>query len=272
MLHLLQYTFFQNALLAGVLVAVLCAMIGTYVVTRRLVFVSGGIAHASLGGVGLGALLGFPPMLGAAGFALFSGWGIQWLGRRSNVREDSAIAMLWTLGMSIGVLCAYAAEGFMADLPSYLFGNILAVGRTDLLALGVLTVVVALLFSLRLQAIVTLAYDADFARTQGLHVERLETVLTALTVLTIVCCLHIAGIVMVISLLSVPQMTAALFARSFSQMIWGAMVFGLVSFLLGLALSCLFDVPSGASIILCAIVIYFVCKAIKSKIPVFHSK
>lgn len=269
-LQLMHHTFFQHALLAAVLAATLCGMVGTYVVTRRLVFVGGGIAHASLGGVGLGAWLGFSPMLGATAFALVSGWSIQWLGRHGRVREDSAIALLWTLGMSVGIICAYAAEGFMADLPSYLFGNILSVSRADLWALGILTAAAALLFGLRLPAIVTVAYDIDFARTQGLRVGLLETVLTALITLTIVCCLHVAGIVMVISLLSVPQMTAALFARSFGRMVWLSIGFGLLGTLSGLWLSCRFDIPCGASIILCATVIYFSCKAIKSRIAVSH--
>ena len=120
---MLAYEFFRNALLGGLLVSILCAMVGTYVVTRRMVIVGGGMAHASLGGVGLGAYLGFSPLLGAALFAVFSGYSIDFLSRR-NVREDAAIAMLWTLGMSLGILFAYLTPGFMTDLPSYLFGNI----------------------------------------------------------------------------------------------------------------------------------------------------
>ena len=203
MLSILSYTFFQNALLGALLSSVLCACIGTYVVTRRLVIAGGGMAHASLGGVGMGAYWGFSPIFGAACFALASGLGIDWLSRKREVRGDSAIAMIWTLGMSIGILFAYLAPGFMTDLPTYLFGDILTISHSDLLAMGLLTAVTLLFFFLFERSIITLAYDRDFARTQGLPVRTLETILTALTALTIVGCLRMVGIVMVISLLSI---------------------------------------------------------------------
>ena len=136
---LLGYTFFQHALLGALLASVLCAVVGTYVVTRRLVIAGGGVAHASLGGVGMGAYFGFNPLLGAAVFAVASGFAIQAMGRRAGVREDSAVAMLWTLGMSLGILFAYLAPGFMADLPAYLFGDVLSITRADLWALLALT-------------------------------------------------------------------------------------------------------------------------------------
>ena len=130
---LLTYTFFQNALIGALLASVLCAIIGTYVVTRRMVIAGGGMAHASLGGVGLGAYFGFSPLLGAALFATLSGLGIRWISGKRAVREDSAIALLWTLGMALGILFAYLAPGFMTDLPSYLFGDILSISHADLI-------------------------------------------------------------------------------------------------------------------------------------------
>lgn len=272
MFEILHYSFFQNALIGSLLASMLCALIGTYVVTRRLVFVGGGIAHASLGGVGMAAMLGFSPMVGAGIFSLFSGFSIQWLSRRGLAREDSAIALLWTFGMSIGVMCAYLTPGFMTDLPSYLFGNILSVSTVDIISLSVLTLVAGVFFLLRLRAIVTVAYDSDFARTQGLPVRLIENFLMALIALTIVCCLHIAGIVMVISLLSIPQMAASLFARTFGRMIWLSFAFGLLGCMGGLFVSFALNVPSGPSIILCSIVIYVLAKAIKSAISVLCRK
>ena len=132
--------FLQNALIGSLLASLLCAMVGTYVVTRRLVIAGGGVAHASLGGVGLGAYFGFSPLLGAAGFALLSGLAIDGLSR-GRLREDSAIAMLWTFGMSIGILMSYLTPGFMTDLPLYLFGDILSITRADLWLTGVLALV-----------------------------------------------------------------------------------------------------------------------------------
>lgn len=259
----LDYQFFQNALIGAVLASLLCAMVGTYVVTRRTVIAGGGVAHASLGGVGLGAYLGFSPMLGAAGFALLSGFAIEALTRRS-VREDSAIAMLWTLGMSIGILTSYLTPGFMTDLPLYLFGDILGITRTDLWWTGGLTLLTAVAFRFLLPAIITVAYDRDFAITQGLPVRHIEWGMTALTALTIVACLRLVGIVMVVSLLSVPQATAGLFAHTFRGMIAISAIAALVACLGGLALSYLLGVPCGAAIILVGISGYFVCRAIQA--------
>lgn len=262
-----DYAFFQHALLGGALAAVLCAMVGTYVVTRRLVIAGGGMAHASLGGVGLGAFLGVSPLVGAGAFALFTGYAVQWLGRR-GVREDSAVALLWTFGMSLGILFAYLTPGFMTDLPGYLFGDILGISRADLWLMGLLTLTCGLFFALLLEPISTIAYDRDFAVTQGLPVGVIEGALTALLALTIVGCLRLVGVVLVISLLSIPQQTAALFTRTFCGMVLWSAFFGLLGIGGGLAAAYVGDVPSGAAIILVSIALYAICwagKAIKGR-------
>ena len=214
------------------------------------------------GGVGIGAYLGFSPLLGAAGFALLSALGINALSRR-DVREDSAIAMLWTFGMSIGILAAYLTPGFMTELPLYLFGDILAITRSDLYLTGALVLLTAVFFYIFLPVIVTVSYDRDFAVTQGLPVKTIELIMTALTALTIVACLHLVGVVLVISLLSVPQMTASLFARTFRGIIVGSALIGFLECTAGLMLSYFFNVPSGASIIVLSVSLYFICRAIK---------
>ena len=260
---LLGYNFFQHALLGALLASVLCAVVGTYVVTRRLVIAGGGVAHASLGGVGMGAYFGFNPLLGAAVFAVASGFAIQAMGRRAGVREDSAVAMLWTLGMSLGILFAYLAPGFMADLPAYLFGDVLSITRADLWALLALTAAAVAFVGLWLPVVVAVAYDRDFAVTQGLPVRLVEGVMTLLTSLSIVACLHVVGIVLVVSLLSVPQTTAALLVRTFRGMMWLSALIGYAGCLGGLALSYALDVPSGASIIVVSVAIYLLVYTIK---------
>lgn len=261
MTDILQYTFFQNALLGALLASVLCALTGTYVVTRRLVIAGGGMAHASLGGVGLGAYFGFPPLWGAALFAIASGLCIDRLSGVRTVREDSAIAMLWTFGMAIGILFAYLTPGFMTDLPAYLFGDILSISHTDLAVLGALALVSLTFYLLLRGTIISVACDRDFARTQGLPVRVIETVQTVLTALTIVGCLHMVGIVMVISLLSVPQLTAALFVRTYGRMVWLSALFAYLGCIGGLTLSYWADVPGGAAIILVGIALYALLRA-----------
>lgn len=254
------YTFFQNALIGALLASVLCAIIGTYIVTRRLVIVGGGMAHASLGGVGLGAYLGFSPLWGAALFSILTGFGIRHLSGNRSVREDSAIAMLWTFGMSIGILFAYLTPGFYTDLPAYLFGNILSISHTDLIILGSLTFITFVLYEVFHDAIISVASDRNFARTQGLPVNFIENLLTVFIALTIVGCLHLMGIVMVISLLSVPQMTAALFVRTYRHLVWLSALFGFAGCMGGLTLSYYADVPGGAAIILLSISFYALCR------------
>ena len=268
--------FLQQALLGALLASVLCAVVGTYVVTRRLVIAGGGMAHASLGGVGLGAFCGFSPLLGAALFAVASGLGLQWFDRRRNVRADSAVALLWTFGMALGILFSYLTPGFMTDLPAYLFGDILSISAADLRWLALLAAVVVAVQVLLRSTVVSVACDRDFALTQGLPVRAVELLLTVLTALTIVGCLHLVGIVMVISLLSVPQLTAALFVNTQAQvggldlfvsrygsMVWLSALFGFLACLAGLALSFWLDVPSGAAIILSGIAIYALARTIK---------
>ena len=139
-MDLLQYTFFQHALLGSLLASIACGIIGTYIVTRRLVFISGGITHASFGGIGLGLYTGLSPILSAAVFSVLSAFGVEWLSKRKDMREDSAIAMFWTLGMALGIMFSFLSPGFAPDLSAYLFGNILTITQTDLLMLGILAI------------------------------------------------------------------------------------------------------------------------------------
>lgn len=263
-MDLLQYTFFQHALLGSLLASIACGLVGTYIVTRRLVFISGGLTHASFGGIGLGLYTGISPILSAALFAVLSAFGVEWLSKRKDMREDSAIAVFWTLGMALGIMFTFLSPGFAPDLSAYLFGNILTITASDIALLGVLSVVLAVFFGLYLRPIVSIAFDREFARSQGLPVELFEYALMLFIALTIVACLRMVGIVLVISLLTIPQMTANLFSHRFHRIIWLSIGIGYLSCLGGLLLSFYLNVPSGASIIFFSILIYAVCKTGKS--------
>ena len=263
-MDLLQYTFFQHALLGSLLASIACGLVGTYIVTRRLVFISGGMTHASFGGIGLGLYTGISPILSAALFAVLSAFGVEWLSKRKDMREDSAIAVFWTLGMALGIMFTFLSPGFAPDLSAYLFGNILTITASDIALLGVLSVVLAVFFGLYLRPIVSIAFDREFARSQGLPVEFFEYALMLFIALTIVACLRMVGIVLVISLLTIPQMTANLFSHRFHRIIWLSIGIGYLSCLGGLLLSFYLNVPSGASIIFFSILIYAVCKTGKS--------
>ena len=264
MTELIQYTFFQHALLGGLLASIACGIIGTYIVTRRLVFISGGITHASFGGIGIGLFTGISPLLSAAVFSVLSAFGVEWLSKRKDMREDSAIAVFWTLGMALGVMFSFLSPGFAPDLSAYLFGNILTITVTDLVILGVLALVLIVFFTLFIHPIIHVAFDREFARSQGLPVTFFEYTLMLFIALTIVACLRMVGIVLAISLLTIPLMTANLFTYKFKRIIWLSVIIGFLSCMGGLFISYFLNVPSGASIIFFSILIYAVCKVAKS--------
>lgn len=271
-MNILHYTFFQNALLGSLLASIACGLIGTYIVTRRLVFISGGITHASFGGIGLGVFLGFNPIVSAMLFAIFSACGIQWMSHRSDAREDSAIALFWTFGMSVGIICCFLTPGFMPDLPSFLFGNILTISQGDLLLLAILSLLLLVIFTLLFRPILSVAFDPCFARSQKLPVSAIEYMMMILIAMTIVSTLRMVGVVLAISLLTIPQMTANLFTYSYKRIIAYSILLGWVDCLLGLTFGYLLNIPSGAAIIFVSIIIYALLKAIKTLIFKFNQR
>jgi len=264
MMDLLQYTFFQHALVGALFASIACGIIGTYIVTRRLVFISGGLTHASFGGIGIGLYTGISPILSAAIFSVLSAFGVSWLSKRKDMREDSAIAVFWTLGMALGIIFTFLSPGFAPDLSAFLFGNILTITQLDIVMLATLSVVLATFFFFFIHPIIYVAFDREFARSQGIPVALIEYILMLFIALTIVFCLRMVGIVLVLSLLTIPQMTANLFTFNFKRIIWISIFIGYLGCLGGLLISYFLNVPSGASIIFFSIIIYAVCKLISS--------
>lgn len=263
-LELLHYTFFRHALLGSLFASIACGIIGTYIVTRRLVFISGGITHASFGGIGLGLYAGISPLLSAAVFSVLSAFGVEWLSKRKDMREDSAIAVFWTFGMAVGIIFSFLAPGFTPDLSAFLFGNILTITPTDIWMLATLSVLLILFFTLFLNPIIYIAFDREFARSQRIPVAIFEYLLMMFIALTIVSCLRMVGIVLAISLLTLPQMTANLFTHSFKRIIWLSITIGYIGCLGGLVISYKLQVPSGAAIIFFSILVYALCKVGKA--------
>ena len=263
-LELFNYTFFQHALLGSLFASIACGIIGTYIVTRRLVFISGGITHASFGGIGIGLYTGISPILGAAIFSVLSAFGVEWLSKRKDMREDSAIAVFWTFGMAIGIIFSFLAPGFTPDLSAFLFGNILTITLTDIWMLVILSLILIGFFYFFLTPIIYIAFDREYARSQRIPVRLFEYILMMFIALTIVACLRMIGIVLVISLLTLPQMTANLFTHSFKKIIFMSIGIGFISCSGGLLLSYQLQVPSGASIIFFSILVYAFCKMSKT--------
>lgn len=259
-MDLLQYTFFQHALLGSLLTCIACGIVGTYVVSRRLVFISGGITHASLGGLGLGFFLGINPVLSAMVFSIASAFGVEWLSKRQGIREDSAIATIWTLGMALGVIFIFLTPGYAPNISAYLFGNILTVTQADLWIVGILALALVIAFSLFYNQILYTAFDREFARTKGLPVSLIEHLMMLAIAVTIVSSIRLIGIMLLMSLLTVPQMTANLFTSRFKNILIYSIFIGIVGCFGGLFLSYYLNVPSGAAIIFVQVILFLICK------------
>jgi zinc transport system permease protein len=262
MFEILRYDFFINALLASVLAAITCGIIGTYIVSRRIVFISGGISHASFGGIGIGYYLGINPIIGAAVFSVLAGLGIEALQGRSGLREDSLIGMMWSLGMAVGIIFVFLTPGYAANLITYLFGNILTVSRGDLLLMAGLAAVIILVFSLLFKEILYLSFDREYAKTQGVPVSGISYLLISLVALTIVINIRVIGIILVISMLTIPQAAANLVTKNFRHIIFYSIGFTLLSSVCGLFFSYALNIPSGAAIIFLSIIIFVILKGI----------
>ena len=262
-LNLLSYGFFQHAVLAALLMSVSCGIIGTYIVSRRMVFISGGITHTSFGGIGIGYYLGLPPLAGAAVFAVVAALTSENLTRRKVLRNDSVIAILWSLGMAIGIIFIYLTPGYAPNLMSYLFGSIITVSSTDLWLMLALALTVTAIFILFYRPILYVSFDEQFARTRGIPVMFINYLLIILVALTIVLSIRTAGIILVLAVLTIPQNISNLYTKRFSQiMIWSVLL-GFAASLLGLLLSYYLDIPSGATIIFTLVVLYLVARLIK---------
>lgn len=260
LISLLGMSFFRNALLASLLASVTCGIIGTYIVSRRIVFISGGITHASFGGIGMGYYMGFDPILGAVMFGIFSALGIEFFTRKADLREDSAIAMLWALGMALGIIFIFLTPGYAPNLMSYLFGNILTVSATDLVFLALLTLGVAVFFVLFYRMILFISFDEEYALTNNTPVRLFNMILICLVALTIVLNIRVVGIILVMSLLTIPQAISNLFTRYFHKMIYYSIFFGFVGSMSGLLFSYVYDIPSGAAIIFALVLMYGIAK------------
>jgi zinc transport system permease protein len=246
----LQYEFMQHALAAGLLAAIACGIVGVYVVVKKVVFISGGIAHASFGGIGLGYLLGINPVLGAMAFSTISALGIGLVTRRTRLPEDTAIGILWAMGMALGIIFIGLAPGYAPDLFSYLFGNILTVPTSDLALMLTLDGVIIIVVLLFYKEFLLLSFDEEFSTVAGVPTERLYLLLLCLVALTVVVLIRVVGIILVIALLTIPAALARQLTHDLRKMMGLAILAGAVFTISGLWLSYLLDLASGATIIL----------------------
>jgi zinc transport system permease protein len=255
-----QYGFIIKGLLGAIFASITAGLAGTYVVSKRMVFLSGGITHASFGGIGIGYFLGINPVLGAAVFGILSALGVEYLSVKQRIREDSAIGILWAFGMAIGIIFIYLTPGYTPNLMSYLFGSILTVSRADIIALGIMSAILILYFGIFYRTILYISFDEVFARTYSSYVDIFKYITTSLIALTIVLNIRMAGVVLVISLLTIPPNIAMLFTRVYFKIVIWSVLAGFVGTATGYAISYYAGIPVGATIIFTLVILWVMVK------------
>ncbi len=258
--NVLQYEFIIKGLLGAVFASITAGLVGTYIVSRRMVFLSGGITHASFGGIGIGYFLGINPVLGAAFFGVLSALGVEYLSVRQKIREDSAIGILWAFGMATGIIFIYLTPGYSPNLMGYLFGSILTVTYADLIALGIMSLVLIVYFAAFYRMILYISYDETFARTYSSYVDTFKYITTSLVALTIVLNIRMAGVVLVLSLLTIPPNIAMILTRVYSRIIILSVLAGFTGTAVGYIISYYLGVPVGATIIFTLVILWVLVK------------
>jgi len=250
MAEVLSYGFMQRALLAGVLVGVLCGVLGFFVVLKRLSFIGVGISHSAFGGIAIGVLLGCNPLITAAIFGILVAWAIGGLARRGRLHEDTAIGILFSSAMALGVALISLSTSYQVDLFGYLFGNILAVSTEDLWMLSAISAVVLAAIGLMFKELLFLAFDEEVARANGLPVAALYFLLLTCLALAVVAAIRVVGLILVEALLVIPAAIGYQLARGYRSMLCVSAASAVVSAIIGLFVSYVFNVAAGATIVL----------------------
>lgn len=259
----LQLDFMRNALMAGILVSIACGIIGTFVVVNRIVFISGGIAHAAYGGIGLGYFFQFNPVFGAIAFSLLAALAMGLVERKTQQRADTIIGVMWAMGMAIGIIFIDLSPGYKADLMSYLFGSILTVPQETLGIMVLLNLIIMVMVGLFYKELLAISFDPIFAQTRNVPVDGLYLMLIGAIALTVVMVMQVVGLILVIALLTIPGAIAGQFVKDLKQMIVISCILGGIFTTTGLLLSYFLNLTSGATIILVAGVVYLLSLPVK---------
>ncbi len=265
---MLQYGFMQRALLAGGFIAVLCAVLGVFLVFRRLSMIGDGLAHAAFGSVALSFLLGAHPLYLSIPLVMANALGILKLTERARVYGDAAIGIVSAFGIATGVILASVAGGFNIDLFSYLFGSILSISTPEVVLAVSLSLVVIGAVALFYQDLLSSTFDREFAMVSGINTRFLETLFALLTAVTVVISMRAVGIMLVSALLIMPPVTALQISRGFLATIVVASAVSLLSVFMGITASFVLNIPTGATIVAFNFVMFglaFVSRALRRR-------
>ena len=250
LINFLSYGFVQKGLLAGSLVAAACAVLGVFLVLKRLSLIGDGMSHICLTGVAVALLTSTNPVYMSVPVVMLSSLGIMKLTQKFRVNADAAIGIVSAAGLSVGLLITALAGGFNTDLLSFLFGSILTVSWSEAALCGLLLVVILILLRAFYRDLTSACFDEPFAKTRGVAVQAVHTVLVLITSVAIVLAFKVVGIFLISALLIIPPVAALLVSRTFKQVLWKSVAFSVLSVWLGVFISFVYDIPSGAAIIL----------------------
>ncbi len=270
MTGLFEYSFIVRSLLGALFASITAGLAGTYIVSRRLVFLSGGVTHASFGGIGLGYYLGINPVIGGAIFGLGSALGMEYMSARGKMREDSAIGILWALGMALGIIFIYLTPGYAPNLMSYLFGSILTVTDGDLIALGIVSAALIIYTAVFYRTLLYISFDENYARTFTRHVDLFRYISVGLAGLAIVLNIRMAGVIMIIALLTIPANIVMLFTRRYLRIVWLSTAVSFVGIGGGFAISWFTNLPTGATIVALLVLFWLVARGVRSLMKSFR--
>jgi len=263
MIEIFSYGFMQRALLAGILVAIPTSLLGVFLVLRRKAFIGEGLAHISFAGIAIGLFFGLNPLIMALIVTLLGAFAIQTIKDRTRLYSDTVIGILSYTGFAIGIFVISLSGGFNADLFSFLFGNILTVSTFDLIFSIILSFIAIVFIIFLYPDMFHITFDEDTARTSGIKVVLLKYMIGMLTAITVVISMRIVGIILVAAFIIIPAATAIQITRTFRSTVWLSAVIGVVSVIVGLLLSALFDFAASATIILVNFVFFLFAVAFK---------
>ena len=263
MFHFLSYGFIQRAYLAGSFVAALCAMLGLFLVLRKLSLIGDGLSHVSFGAIALGLFFGFYPFYVAIPVVLIASYFILKLTEKAKMYGDAAIGIVSSIGIAGGVVLASLSKGFNVDLFSYLFGNILAISGREVYMSISLSMAVLLIIGFFYNDLFSATFDPEYARLTGVRTARISLLLTSLTAVTVVLAIKVVGIMLVSALLILPAVTALQLAKGFKAAIFLSVLTSVISVVIGITVSFFMDLPAGATIVLCNAVFFALALAFK---------
>lgn len=253
---LFHYTFIQHALAAALLSSIACGIIGTIIIEKKMVMMSGGIAHTAFGGIGLGYFLGIEPIIGALGFSTSAALGIAAIRRNTAANPDVLVGIFWPLGMALGIVFIAFTPGYPPDMSSYLFGDILTVSRRDLVYMVWLDLIIIGTVAVYFNLIKAYLFDEDFSTALGLNMALIDYLTFVLIAVTVVVIIRVVGIILILALLCVPPTISRMFTYNLARIMLFSISLGVILCLTGLWASYTLQISTGASIVITAVMAY----------------